>query len=111
MHFFLVDQNGEVTLIDAGLRGHRDTLTPALSVFDRRLRNPTSPTATPHREKEPRPCPQTPSASGCATDTPDTTRVWACPDMQAPENRLAAVLGNVDRRVSDEVVALNGLAH
>ena len=40
VHFFLLEQDGEVTLIDAGLSGYRDTLEPALSVFARRLRNP-----------------------------------------------------------------------
>ena len=40
VHFFLVDQNGEVALIDAGLSGYSDTLEPALSVFARRLRSP-----------------------------------------------------------------------
>lgn len=43
VHFFLLKQDGEVTLIDAGLSGYRDTLEPALSVFDRRLRNPGLP--------------------------------------------------------------------
>jgi hypothetical protein len=43
VHFFLLEQDGEVTLIDAGLSGYRDTLEPALSVFDRRLRNPGLP--------------------------------------------------------------------
>jgi len=42
-HFFLLEQDGEVPLIDAGLSGYRDTLEPALSVFDRRLRNPGLP--------------------------------------------------------------------
>ena len=37
---FLLEQDGEVTLIDAGRSGHRGTLEPAVSVFDRRLRNP-----------------------------------------------------------------------
>jgi len=44
VHFFLLEQDGEVTLIDAGLSGYRDTLEPALSVFDRRLRTPRLPT-------------------------------------------------------------------
>ena len=39
VHFFLLEQDGEVSLIDAGLSAYRDTLEPALSVFDRRLRN------------------------------------------------------------------------
>ena len=43
VRFFLLEQDGEVTLIDAGLSGYRDTLEPALSVFDRRLRNPGLP--------------------------------------------------------------------
>jgi hypothetical protein len=43
VHFFLLEQDGEVTLIDAGLSGYRDTLEPALPVFDRRLRNPGLP--------------------------------------------------------------------
>jgi len=30
-HFFLLEQGGEVTLIDAGLSGYRDTLEPALA--------------------------------------------------------------------------------
>jgi len=42
-HFFLLEQDGEVTLIDAGLSRYRDTLEPVLSVFDRRLRNPGLP--------------------------------------------------------------------
>ena len=33
VHFFLLDQDSEVTPIDAGLSGYRDTLDPALSVF------------------------------------------------------------------------------
>jgi hypothetical protein len=44
VHLFLLEQDDEVTLIDAGLSGYRDTLEPALSVFDRRLRNPGLPT-------------------------------------------------------------------
>ena len=43
VHFFLLNQDREVTLIDAGLSGHRDTLEPAPSVFDCRLRNPGLP--------------------------------------------------------------------
>jgi hypothetical protein len=43
VHFFLLEQDREVTLIDAGLSGYSDTLEPALSVFDRRLRNPGLP--------------------------------------------------------------------
>ncbi|MFZ2056181.1 MAG: hypothetical protein WAV54_02070 [Acidimicrobiales bacterium] len=43
VHIFLLEQDGEVTLIDAGLSGYRDTLEPALSVFDRRLRYPGLP--------------------------------------------------------------------
>ena len=42
-HFFLLEQDGEVTIIDAGLIGYSDTLEPALSVFDRRLDNPGLP--------------------------------------------------------------------
>jgi hypothetical protein len=42
VHFFL-QQDGD-TLMDAGLSGHRYTLEPALSVFDRRLRNSGLPT-------------------------------------------------------------------
>ena len=88
VHFFL---------LRARRRGHphrlpaqadtANTLEPDFSVFDRRLRKPeTSPSAR-HREKETRPCPQTPSASRCATDASDTdTLVWARPDLQAPEN-------------------------
>jgi hypothetical protein len=40
VHLFLLEQDGEVTLIDAGLNGYRDTPEPTLTVFDRRLRNP-----------------------------------------------------------------------
>ncbi|MGA2805850.1 MAG: hypothetical protein ABSF89_15925 [Acidimicrobiales bacterium] len=40
VHFLLLDQDGDVTLIDAGVSGYRVTLEPALSVFARRLRNP-----------------------------------------------------------------------
>jgi hypothetical protein len=43
VHFFPLEQEREVTLIDAGLSGYSDTLEPALSVFDRRLRNPGLP--------------------------------------------------------------------
>ena len=42
-HFFLREQDGEVTLVGAGPRRYRDTFGPALSVFDRRLRNPGIP--------------------------------------------------------------------
>ena len=38
-HSFLLEQDGGVTLIDAGLSGDRDTPEPALSLFDSRLRN------------------------------------------------------------------------
>jgi glyoxylase-like metal-dependent hydrolase (beta-lactamase superfamily II) len=31
VHFYLLEQGGEVTLIDAGLSGYRDTLEPALA--------------------------------------------------------------------------------
>jgi hypothetical protein len=37
---FLLEQDREVTRIDARLNGYRGTLEPAFSVFDRRLRNP-----------------------------------------------------------------------
>jgi glyoxylase-like metal-dependent hydrolase (beta-lactamase superfamily II) len=30
VHFFLLEEDGEITLIDAGLSGYRDTLEPAL---------------------------------------------------------------------------------
>jgi hypothetical protein len=43
VHFFLLERDGEVTLIDVGLSGYRDTLAPAFSVFDRGLRNPGLP--------------------------------------------------------------------
>jgi len=43
VHVFLLEQDGELTLIDAGLRRYRDTLEPALSAFDRRLDNPGLP--------------------------------------------------------------------
>jgi len=36
-HFFLLEQDGEVTLIDAGLSGYRDTLEPALAEMGRSL--------------------------------------------------------------------------
>ena len=32
VHFFLLEQDGEVTLIDAGLSRYRDTLEPDFSV-------------------------------------------------------------------------------
>lgn len=31
VHFFLIEQDGEITLVDAGLSGYRDTLEPALA--------------------------------------------------------------------------------
>jgi glyoxylase-like metal-dependent hydrolase (beta-lactamase superfamily II) len=31
VHFFLIEQDGEITLVDAGLSGYRDTLDPALA--------------------------------------------------------------------------------
>lgn len=43
VHFFLLEQDSEVTPIDAGLSGYRDTLDPALPALDRRLRNPGLP--------------------------------------------------------------------
>ena len=36
-HFFLLEQGGKVTLIDAGLSGYRDTLEPALAETGRSL--------------------------------------------------------------------------
>ena len=36
-HFFLLEQDGEVTLIDAGLPGYRDTLEPALADMGRSI--------------------------------------------------------------------------
>ena len=36
-HFFLLEQDGEVTLIDAGLSGYRDTLEPALADMGRSI--------------------------------------------------------------------------
>jgi len=36
-HFFLLEQDGEVTLIDAGLSGYRDTLEPALVEMGRSI--------------------------------------------------------------------------
>jgi glyoxylase-like metal-dependent hydrolase (beta-lactamase superfamily II) len=37
VHFFLLEQDGEVTLIDAGLSGYRDTLEPALAEMGRSI--------------------------------------------------------------------------
>jgi glyoxylase-like metal-dependent hydrolase (beta-lactamase superfamily II) len=37
VHFFLLEQDGEVTLIDAGLSGYRDTLEPALAETGRSI--------------------------------------------------------------------------
>jgi glyoxylase-like metal-dependent hydrolase (beta-lactamase superfamily II) len=37
VHFFLLEQDGEVTLIDAGLSGYRDTLEPALAKAGRSI--------------------------------------------------------------------------
>jgi glyoxylase-like metal-dependent hydrolase (beta-lactamase superfamily II) len=37
VHFFLVEQDGEVTLVDAGLSGYRDTLQPALAEMGRSI--------------------------------------------------------------------------
>src|ERR1700678_2764256 len=31
VHFYLLDEDGEITLIDAGVSGYRDTLEPALA--------------------------------------------------------------------------------
>jgi glyoxylase-like metal-dependent hydrolase (beta-lactamase superfamily II) len=36
-HFFLLEQDGEITLIDAGVSGYRDTLEPALAELGRSL--------------------------------------------------------------------------
>ena len=36
-HFFLLEQDGEITLIDAGLSGYRDTLEPALAEMGRSI--------------------------------------------------------------------------
>jgi hypothetical protein len=41
---FLLGQDGDVALSDAGLSGYRDTLETALPVFERRLRDPGLPT-------------------------------------------------------------------
>lgn len=60
MNFFLLEQYGEVTLVDVSLCKYRDTLETNLSVFDRKLCNPAPPKHANHREKEPIPCPQTP---------------------------------------------------
>ncbi len=48
---FLLEPDDEVPLIDAGLSGYRDTLKPALSVLDRRLRNPDFPTRQINEER------------------------------------------------------------
>lgn len=37
VHFYLLEENGEVTLIDAGLSGYRDTLEPALAETGRSI--------------------------------------------------------------------------
>ena len=42
-HFFLLDQDDEVTLIDASISGCSDTLEPGFSVFDHRPPNPGLP--------------------------------------------------------------------
>jgi hypothetical protein len=39
LHFFLLEQDSEVSLLDAGPSGYRDTLEPSTAAFDRRLRN------------------------------------------------------------------------
>ena len=36
-HFYLLEQDGEVTLVDAGFSGYRDTLEPALAEIGRSL--------------------------------------------------------------------------
>lgn len=37
VHFYLLEQNGELTLVDAGLSGYRDTLEPALAEMGRSI--------------------------------------------------------------------------
>lgn len=37
VHFYLLEEDGEVTLVDAGLSGYRDTLDPALAAAGRSL--------------------------------------------------------------------------
>jgi glyoxylase-like metal-dependent hydrolase (beta-lactamase superfamily II) len=37
VHFYLLEQDGEVTLIDAGVSGYRDTLEPALAEMGRSI--------------------------------------------------------------------------
>ena len=37
VHFYLLEENGELTLIDAGLSGYRDTLEPALASAGRSI--------------------------------------------------------------------------
>jgi glyoxylase-like metal-dependent hydrolase (beta-lactamase superfamily II) len=37
VHFFVLEQDGEVTLIDAGVSGYRDTLEPALAEMGRSI--------------------------------------------------------------------------
>lgn len=37
MHFFVLEQDGEITLIDAGLSGYRDTLEPILAEMGRSI--------------------------------------------------------------------------
>jgi glyoxylase-like metal-dependent hydrolase (beta-lactamase superfamily II) len=37
VHFYLLEENGELTLIDAGLSGYRDTLEPTLSSVGRSI--------------------------------------------------------------------------
>src|SRR6202012_868310 len=37
VHFFLLEQEGGVTLVDAGLSGYRDTLEPALAEIGRSI--------------------------------------------------------------------------
>lgn len=37
VHFFALEQDGEVTLVDAGLSGYRDTLEPALAEMGRSI--------------------------------------------------------------------------
>jgi glyoxylase-like metal-dependent hydrolase (beta-lactamase superfamily II) len=37
VHFFVLEHDGEITLIDAGLSGYRDSLEPALADMGRSL--------------------------------------------------------------------------
>jgi hypothetical protein len=91
VHFYLLEEAGEITLVDAGVSGYRDTLEPALARMGRSSPDSPAPTSRPPPRTPPPTKPMNPSPKSknsppapCTSATETRPRRAPAPSSQRP---------------------------